>query len=72
MVPRIEGEEMKGKFWYIKERHNPQLEIYYVPLGNISQKEAKKHEKTPYGYNVILRFDTKEEYLKKLNVQGIK
>jgi hypothetical protein len=37
---------MKGKFWYIKERHNPQLDSpYYVALGNISKKEVHKYFK---------------------------
>lgn len=54
---------MKSKFWYIKERFNPQLDKpYYRALGNISKLEASRHESTLYGYNNLLRFDNEEDY----------
>lgn len=49
------------KYW-IKERHNHQTGTYYVPMGQMPAKEAKKHEKTLYGSNTMFSFDTKEEY----------
>jgi hypothetical protein len=54
---------MKPKFWYIKERFNPQFDKpYYRALGNISKLEASRHESTLYGYNSIIRFDNEEDY----------
>lgn len=53
---------MKPKFWYIKQRHNPQLGVYHVALGNISQKEARAYEKPLYGDNLIIRFSSEAEY----------
>ena len=57
---------MKPKFWWIKQRHNPQLGVYYVGLGNLSVKEALKHENSLYGSNVILKFNSQEDYESKL------
>ena len=55
------------KSYWIKERSNPQFkEPYYVGYGQLSQKEAKEHEGTLYGYNIMLRFMTKNEYEAKL------
>ena len=54
------------KKWYIKERHNPQLGIYYCLLNQLTKKEAKEYEKSIYGDNYILSFDTKEEYENKI------
>lgn len=51
----------KQAFW-IKERHNPQLGVYYVACGQMSKMEAKKHETSLYGSNVMHSFATKEEY----------
>ena len=53
---------MAGKYFYIKERHNPQLGVYYVPQGQITVKKAKRMEDSIYGVNIIHRFDTKEAY----------
>lgn len=55
-----------AKYWYIKERVNPQLKTYYLALGNITQKEARKHENAIYGWNNILKFSTEKEYLEKV------
>jgi hypothetical protein len=69
----IEGEIMKAKplkktnpFW-IKERHNPQLRVYYVGMGQLSVAAAKRHTKALYGHNYMLRFDTEADYQEKLN-----
>jgi len=54
-----------AKKFYIKERYNPQLgRYYYVLKGQITKKEAKKLEKTLYGHNCILEFNTEDEYNK--------
>jgi hypothetical protein len=58
---------MKPKFWYIKERHNPQFDKpYYTGLGRISQKEVKEYENPLYGFNVLLKFDNESDYKLKL------
>ena len=54
------------KRFYIKERHNPQTGIYYVACGQLSKTAAKKLESSLYGYNIILSFDTEEEYNAKI------
>lgn len=53
---------MKSKYFWIKERHNPQLGKYYVPCGNLPVKEAKKKEKSLHGNNFMLRFPSEEAY----------
>lgn len=54
---------MKGKYFWIKERDNPQLGTYYVAMGNITTKEAKKYESPRlYGSNIMHKYDTKEAY----------
>lgn len=63
------------KKWYIKERHNPQLGIYYVPMGQRTKTEAKAYERSIYGDNYMLSFDTQKEYeskLQDLKAQGEK
>jgi len=52
---------MRKKF-YIKERHNPQLGIAYYCMGQMTKKDAKKHEESLYGYNILLPYETEEEY----------
>lgn len=52
--------------WWIKERDNPQLGTYWVPMGKISQKEAREHGKALYGYNTMHSFDSLEAYEEKL------
>jgi len=54
------------KKWYIKERHNPQLGMYYVAMGQMSKANAKRYEKPLYGDNVMLAFDTEEAYQDRL------
>ena len=54
---------MKKRYW-IKERHNPQLGRYYVPMGQLTNMESMKHEKTtPYGTNIMLPYDSERAYL---------
>ena len=63
---------MKNKYWYIKERHNPRMaKPYYTALGNISVKEAKKHEKTLYGYNYAIRYTNYTDYENRCKELGI-
>ncbi len=57
---------MKCKYWWIKERHNPQIGVYYTPLGQVSIAYAKKLERPLYGYNVMLRFENQKDYESKL------
>lgn len=49
------------KYW-LKERHNPQIGIYYVRMGKMPKKEAKKHESSLYGSNYMIPFDSEETY----------
>lgn len=53
------------KFW-IKQRDNPQLGTYFVPMGELSVTEARQHEKTLYGVNTMLGFDTEGAYRQRL------
>ena len=54
------------KPYWIKERHNPQLGVYYVAMGQKSVREAKKFEKSLYGMNYMHRFDSEREYIAEL------
>jgi hypothetical protein len=53
---------MKPKNFWIGERRNPQLGTYYVLYGARSIKEAKSHEKTVYGTNIMHKYPTKAAY----------
>lgn len=53
-----------AKTFWIKERHNPQLGIYYTACGRMSKAEARRNERLLYGYNVMLPFATQEAYEK--------
>lgn len=55
------------KRFYIKQRHNPQLGTYYVACGRLSKREAKAKERSLFGDNTMLGFDTGEEYLEMLS-----
>lgn len=48
--------------YYIKERHNPQLGVYYVPCGTLSKQAAKRAESSLYGENYMLAYETEAEY----------
>ena len=59
---------MGAKLFYIKERWNPQLEIYFVACGQMTKSEAaKKRGRHIYGSSTMLPFPTKEAYELKLN-----
>jgi hypothetical protein len=57
---------MKNKYWWLKERHNPQLGVYWSCYGNISVAEAKRYEQPLYGTNYMHRFSSEEEYNRKI------
>lgn len=51
------------KRYYIKERQNPQLGVYYIACGHLPKTEARRKEKSTYGHNVMRSFDTEQEYM---------
>ena len=53
---------MKPKNWWIKERYNPQLGVYYVAIGLLSIAAAKRAEKSLYGANIMHRYESVEAY----------
>lgn len=53
--------------FYIKERHNPQIGVYYVGLGQLTTKAAKSQEKSLYGDNIVHAYDTQASYDTELN-----
>ncbi len=56
-----------AKLFWIKERHNPQLnKPYYTACGQITKKRAKEIEDSIYGDNYMLSFNTQAEYESKL------
>ena len=57
---------MKQKYYWIKERHNPQLGVYYVAMGNISVKDAES-KSSVYGWNHMLKFYSEKEYKAKIS-----
>mgnify|MGYP001588453133 FL=1 len=58
---------MAGKYFWIKERHNPQLGVYFVAMGQITTKDARNYEtRSSYGDNYMHRFTSKEVYEKRL------
>ena len=66
-VVRKGEKEMGKKSYWIKERHNPQFEKpYYTACGQLTIKEAKSMENSLYGSNYMLRFHTKDSYVKKI------
>lgn len=48
--------------YVIKERHNPQLGVYFVAMGCISNARAKGRGKCLYGSDIMHAFDTRKEY----------
>ena len=59
---------MKPKYFWIKERFNPQLGVYYVACGQISLKQAARFERPVYGENTMHKFDSEADYLARLQV----
>ena len=49
--------------WWIKQRHNPQIGVYCVAMGQMSVRAAKcVEDNTLYGSTVMLRYETEKEY----------
>jgi len=66
---------MTIKPYWIKERGNPQLGTYYVAMGQMPTREAKKYEDALYGMNIMHRFKTRTDYesrIDELRSQGEK
>lgn len=63
------------KYW-IKERHNPQLDkAYYTLYGQLSKREAVQKENTLYGMNIMKSYATEKEYkeaIEKLKADGFR
>lgn len=60
---------MRKPYW-IKERHNPQTGVYYIKCGRLSVTEAKRKEKSLYGDNIMLRFDSEKEYMEACRINN--
>ena len=59
---------MGCKYWWIRERVNPQFKKpYYIAYGKIPIKEALQLEKSIYGDNYMLRFESEIDYKVKLS-----
>jgi hypothetical protein len=56
--------------WWIKERDNPQLGVYYVGCGQLSKTAAKRYERCLYGSATMLPFATEAEYKERLAELG--
>lgn len=55
---------MAAKFYWVKERHNPQFKkTIFKDMGQITKKEAMAHENTLYGRNYMHSFKTHQEAL---------
>ncbi len=55
---------MAGKYWWIKERDNPQFKNpYFLAYGRITVAAAKRMEEPLYGNNYMHKFDTEVGYL---------
>lgn len=54
----------RKKKFYIKERNNPQFDKpYYIGKGQLTKKKALSIENSSsYGHNIMLSYDTEEEY----------
>jgi hypothetical protein len=65
---------MATKYYWIKERINPQFKKpYYVGMGAMTMKEAKKIEDDClYGYNNMIKFPSECKYLEALERFGLK
>lgn len=64
---KLTAKQSEYPFW-IKERHNPQLGVYYVAEGQMSKTAARRRERGGcYGSNVMHEFPTRKAYLRRLN-----
>ena len=57
---------MKTLKYWIKQRLNPQIGTYYIGMGQMTIAKAKTQEQALYGTNIMLKFDTEEDYEKKI------
>jgi hypothetical protein len=57
---------MKPKYWWIKERQNPQLGTYYVAMGPLSIQKAMRSERSLYGHNYMHKFESEAAYLNRV------
>lgn len=57
---------MKAKKYWIKERYNPQLGIYFVACGQLSKTAAAIEGKAIYGRNTMFAYETEKEYLDRI------
>lgn len=55
-----------SKLYWIKERDNPQLGVYYVAMGQMSKREAMRGERALYGANTMHSYETEQAYLNML------
>lgn len=52
----------KTDLYYVTERHNPQLGVYYIANGRMSKTDANAKTNTVYGRNYIHSYATEKEY----------
>jgi len=57
---------MATKYWWLKERDNPQLGTYWVACGKLSKTAAKRMEYSLYGCNIMHSFETETAYLERI------
>ncbi len=50
------------KMFYIKERHNPQLGVYYIAMGQMTKTAAKEAAGGVYGTNIMRAFMDEQTY----------
>jgi len=55
------------RYW-IKERHNPQLETYYIACGPLTEAAAKRRGRAIFGDNVMHGFSTSDQYHARLRL----
>lgn len=53
---------MRKQLYWIKERRNPQSGTYYVLMGILSGREAKRNCMTIYGTNIMHAFSSLSDY----------
>lgn len=58
---------MKTKLWYIKQRWNPQLGTYHTACGQLPKAAARRMERSLYGDNVMIPFETEIAYNARLD-----
>jgi hypothetical protein len=63
-----------AKFFYLKERHNPQFDApYYIMEGQLTKRDAIKKTKTIYGWNAMIPYENEilyKEAIDKLKEEG--